>query len=154
MSGFTELTGWTLAGLVLVGIPLVWWIWESRWDARLFAPLPGCHHENLSARQAAVLMSRCPGLQVLDVRTARETAQGTLPGARRITWGEPGFREQVARMDRDRPVLVYCAGGYRSRKSVEVLRSLGFKSVHHLHRGMLAWRRSGQGVVPPAVDAV
>jgi len=57
-------------------------------------------------------------------------------------------------MDRDRPVLVYCAGGYRSRKTVEVLRSLGFRSVHHLHRGMLAWRRSGQGVVPPAVDAV
>jgi rhodanese-related sulfurtransferase len=57
-------------------------------------------------------------------------------------------------MDRDRPVLVYCAGGDRSRKSVEVLRSLGFKSVHHLHRGMMAWRRSGQGVVPPAVDAV
>jgi rhodanese-related sulfurtransferase len=152
MQALEGMMGGVLAGLVLVGIPLVWWAWESRWDARLFAAEPGCLRENLSARRAAALLSGCPDLQVLDVRTARETALGTLPGARRITWGEPGFRESVARMDRSRPVLVYCAGGYRSRKSVEVLRALGFRSVHHLHRGMMAWRRSGNAVVPPVVD--
>jgi len=154
MQGFLGMTGWMLAGLVLAGIPLAWWIWESRWDARLFKPQSGCQYENMSARQAAALLARRPDFQILDVRTARETAKGVLPGARRIPWGEPGFQEQVARMDRDRPVLVYCAGGYRSRKSVEVLRSLGFRSVHHLHRGMMAWRRSANPVVVPEPENV
>ena len=42
-----------------------------------------------------------------------------------------------------RPVLVYCAGGYRSRKAVSILRELGFVSIHNLHRGFHSWRLAG-----------
>ena len=34
----------------------------------------------------------------------------------------------------------------RMEKAVEVLRSLGFNSVLHLHRGMMAWRWAGKAV--------
>jgi rhodanese-related sulfurtransferase len=60
--------------------------------------------------------------------------------------GDPAFELELSRWDRSRPVLVYCQGGYRSRKAVEVLRSLGFNSVLHLHRGMMAWRWAGKAV--------
>jgi rhodanese-related sulfurtransferase len=102
--------------------------------------------KNLSAQQAWEFLSGHPDLQVLDVRTPGETARGMLPGARRISWGDPAFELELSGWDRSRPVLVYCQGGYRSRKAVEVLRSLGFNSVLHLHRGMMAWRWAGKAV--------
>lgn len=134
-----------LAGLA--GVSAAWWAWEAFWDSRLFDPRTGSIAVNLSARRARDWIATCPDLQVLDVRTPAETARGTLPGARRITWGEAGFRQALAGWDRSRPILVYCEGGYRSRKAVAVLRSLGFVSVHHLHRGMMAWRWAGHPVV-------
>lgn len=132
--------------LGMAGLSAAWWAWESRWDSRLFAPKAGTTAENLSAQEAWEFLSGHPGLQVLDVRTPGETARGMLPGARRISWGDPAFELELSRWDRSRPVLVYCQGGYRSRKAVEVLRSLGFNSVQHLHRGMMAWRWAGKAV--------
>lgn len=135
---------WVLPAMVCVaGISSAWWVWESFWDRRLFAPKAATWAVNLSARQARELLEANPDLQVLDVRMPQETAQGTLPGARQVPWGGASFRQSLEAWDRSRPVLVYCAGGYRSRKAVRVLRDLGFRSVHHLHRGMMAWRWAG-----------
>jgi rhodanese-related sulfurtransferase len=36
-------------------------------------------------------------------------------------------------------VLIYCAGGFRSRKAVVVLKELGFENIQHLHRGYGSW---------------
>jgi len=127
----------------VAAISVAWWVLESFWDRRLFAPKVATRAVNLSARQARELLEANPEVQVLDVRTPQETEQGTLPGARQVPWGGPSFRRSLEAWDRSRPALVYCAGGYRSRKAVRVLRDLGFRSVHHLHRGMIAWRWEG-----------
>ncbi len=134
-----------MAGFAVISA--AWWIWEALWDRRLFVSKAGARAVNLSAGEARQWVQNHPDLQILDLRTSVETARGTLPGARRVTWGEPEFRRKLERWDRSRPILVYCEGGYRSRKAVPVLRSLGFTSIHHLHRGMMAWRWAGHPVV-------
>ena len=45
----------------------------------------------------------------------------------------------MAKLDRKKPVLVYCAGGFRSRKAVIVLKELGFENTQHLHGGYGSW---------------
>jgi rhodanese-related sulfurtransferase len=141
--------GWILAGCVLLVV--AWTVGEVRWDARLFALIPASTAENLGVAEARRLWSETAGLQVLDVRSAREAARGVIPGARCIPWGSDDFLQRLQGWDRSRPVLVYCEGGYRSRKAVQVLRNLGFRSVHHLHRGMMSWRWAGHPVADPAV---
>ena len=140
-------TGWILAGCVLLVV--AWTVGEARWDARLFAPIPGSTAGNVGVAEARRLWSESAGLQVLDVRSGVETARGVIPGARCIPWGSADFPRRLEGWDRTRPVLVYCEGGYRSRKAVRVLRDLGFTSIHHLHRGMMSWRWAGLPVAEP-----
>ncbi len=113
---------------------------EAIWDRSLFARRPDRACANLNATAARAWLRYHPETQVLDVRSAREVAGGTLPGAVNISIGDAEFQTKVARLDRNKPVLVYCEGGFRSRKAVGRLKSLGFTNIQHLHRGYLSWR--------------
>lgn len=127
--------------LAVFGVASALWYWfEGRWDQRLFADLPGGTCVNLDAAGAREWMRAHPQTQVLDVRSPREFRTGCLPGAVNLSLGAPDFRERLSVLSRTQPVLVYCAGGYRSRKAVEHLRELGFTTIRHLHRGYLSWK--------------
>ncbi|MDR3405530.1 MAG: rhodanese-like domain-containing protein [Chthoniobacter sp.] len=139
-----------LSGLLVFATISVAWFWfEGRWDRRLFAAQAGRKCVNVRARAAMELLQTHPEVQVLDVRSGKEFAGGALPGAINVSLGADTFRERVADLDRARPVLVYCAGGFRSRQAVEVLRTLGFQTIYHLHRGYHSWKFAGL----PAVQA-
>ncbi len=130
-----------LASLVLVALVVAgWYLFEGRWDRRLFSSESGGVCANLGAREAAAWLREHPETFVLDVRSEREFASGALPRATNFPIGADDFEERIAALDRSRPVLVYCAGGYRSRKAVERLKALGFENIQHLHRGHLSWR--------------
>jgi rhodanese-related sulfurtransferase len=128
-----------------VSMALFWF--ENRWDRRLFAAEAGRKCENLRARAVMKLLRTAPKVQVLDVRSEKEFAGGALPNAINVPSSSHAFRERIAKLDRATPVLVYCAGGFRSRKAVEILRDLDFKSIYHLHRGFHSWQLVGLPVV-------
>jgi rhodanese-related sulfurtransferase len=128
------------AVLFLILIVLAWYWHEGRWDHRLFAPRPGFTCENLRAPEARVWLEQHPETQVLDVRSAAEFSNGALPGAVNISLGDEAFDEKLMVFNPKLPVLVYCAGGYRSRKAVEQLKERGFENILHLHRGYMSWK--------------
>jgi glyoxylase-like metal-dependent hydrolase (beta-lactamase superfamily II)/rhodanese-related sulfurtransferase len=78
-----------------------------------------------------------PELQLVDVRNPGETAEGTIPGARPIPL--PTLLDHIGELDKSRPVVVYCAGGYRSSVAASTLRAAGFSSVADLLGGYQAW---------------
>jgi rhodanese-related sulfurtransferase len=130
--------------LLLIAAVAGWFVYESSWDAGLFRAEPGRVCANLSAQQAADWLREHPEAQVLDVRSAQEFSGGALPGAVNVSMGSADFDHRVSALDRQRPVLVYCAGGYRSRKAVGKLKQLGFENIQHLHRGYLSWKQVAQ----------
>lgn len=131
---------WTL--LILAAVVAGWYLFEGGWDRRLFQAEPGRVCVNLKAGQARAWLQEHPHTQVLDVRSAGEFAGGALPGAVNVSLGSADFEARVATLDRTKPVLVYCAGGYRSRKAVAMLKELQFENIQHLHRGYLSWPKS------------
>lgn len=90
-------------------------------------------------RASALLAEKKADLTVLDVRTPEEFRQGRLRGARNINYFASGFDGEVAALNPERPVLIYCRSGVRSASAVKVLKKAGIKKVYNLLGGILAW---------------
>src|SRR5512144_3256642 len=70
----------------------------------------------------------------LDVRELDEYEQGAVPDAVFIPRGH--LESQVEnRVSKDKPVVVYCAGGNRSAFAAETLQELGYKEVASMRGG-------------------
>ncbi|MFT5468052.1 MAG: rhodanese-related sulfurtransferase [Verrucomicrobiales bacterium] len=123
--------------IAVLEIVLGWRIFEWLfWDRRLFRD----GAKNVGSAEAAKLIESKPDLQIVDVRSAREIAGGILPGASHVPIGKPEFEKRAAAgLDLEKPTLVYCAGGIRSRKAVAAMKELGFGELYNLHRGFLSW---------------
>ena len=79
---------------------------------------------------------------VLDIRTPEEFAALRIPKARNIDFYDSRFQEEIAKINRDQTILLHCASGNRSSKSLAIFSKLGFKHVYHLDGGMNAWRKA------------
>jgi DMSO/TMAO reductase YedYZ molybdopterin-dependent catalytic subunit/rhodanese-related sulfurtransferase len=101
----------------------------------------------LTIGQLAELRGLEPELQLVDVRTAAETATGTVPGAIEIPLAV--LADSLDALDRDRPVVVYCASGYRSVVASSVLVRAGFADVSDLRGGFAGWQGAGLPVARP-----
>ncbi len=91
----------------------------------------------LTAAQAAELLASGADVQVLDVRAPGEHASGAMPGAVNICVSR--LRTRMDELDRDRPLLLHCAGGYRSSAAASLLEANGFSDVSDVLGGYGAW---------------
>ncbi len=131
----------------IIALVVAGWYWyEARWDGDLFKQEPGRVCANVRPQEAKALLDSEPRVQVLDVRSDAEFRGGALPGAIQISLGDAEFSAKVSRLARSEPVLVYCAGGFRSRKAAAVLKAQGFCNIQHLHRGYYSWKLAGMPV--------
>lgn len=78
-------------------------------------------------------------IQLVDVRTPREFEQGHIPNALNYNINGAAFDLQMAQLDPNKPVYVYCAVGGRSGKAANYLKSKGFTAIYDLKGGMGAW---------------
>jgi glyoxylase-like metal-dependent hydrolase (beta-lactamase superfamily II)/rhodanese-related sulfurtransferase len=78
---------------------------------------------------------------LLDVRNPGETRLGLITGARSVPLAT--LLENTGTLPRVTPVVVYCAGGYRSSIAASVLRAQGFADVSDLLGGFDAWSQAG-----------
>jgi hydroxyacylglutathione hydrolase len=93
--------------------------------------------ERLSAQFAAeVLSSNQPPLAI-DVRAPREREQKFIAGSLGIPLNH--LTENLEKLPKDRPLLVYCAGGYRSSIAASLLQRGGFDSVGEIAGGIAGW---------------
>ncbi|GGN09047.1 glyoxylase-like metal-dependent hydrolase (beta-lactamase superfamily II)/rhodanese-related sulfurtransferase [Actinoplanes campanulatus] len=83
---------------------------------------------------------------VLDVRGAGEREQGAIDGSAHIPL--PELRCRITEIPTDRPVVVHCAGGYRSSVAASLLRATGHPDASDLLGGYAAWQLT---VAPSAV---
>ena len=74
---------------------------------------------------------------LLDVRQPAEYAEKHIPGAKLVPLGE--LQDHMSEVDADRPIIVYCRSGNRSRSAVGMLNGAGFEDVYNMEGGMLAY---------------
>jgi glyoxylase-like metal-dependent hydrolase (beta-lactamase superfamily II)/rhodanese-related sulfurtransferase len=88
-----------------------------------------------AARVAAAAPGGAPVL--VDVRAPRERQQKRIPGSLGIPLTR--LAERLSELPSDRPLLVYCAGGYRSSIAASLLQCRGFAQVSEIAGGITAW---------------
>jgi sulfur-carrier protein adenylyltransferase/sulfurtransferase len=89
------------------------------------------------------------GTLFLDVRERDEWEEGHIPGAVFVPRGNLESRIESVETDRDRPIVVYCAGGSRSAFAAKSLQDLGYTNVVSLTGGYTDWKRNGFETVLP-----
>jgi rhodanese-related sulfurtransferase len=83
------------------------------------------------------------GAQLIDVRTEKEFAEGQISGAKNIDYFSKDFPEQISKLNKDRPVFIYCRSGKRSLKSVSKFKEVGWVEIYNLEGGILGWESQG-----------
>lgn len=84
---------------------------------------------------------------LLDVRTPEEFAEFRLAGAVNMDYNAAGFANEVASLDKTKPVYVYCLAGGRSTSAAKLLKEKGFQQIYELEGGLLAWNNAKLPVV-------
>lgn len=81
---------------------------------------------------------------LIDLRTADEiTSKGMIKGAKQIDFLAKDSETTIAKLDKKKTYLIYCAGGGRSGDCAELMQKLGFKEVVNLEKGFDDWKRKG-----------
>ncbi len=81
---------------------------------------------------------------ILDVRTQDEYNEGHLDKALLIPVDD--FQKVADILPEDKPIIVYCRSGARSRKAAEILVRNGFSQVYDMG-GILEWQEEGFPVI-------
>ncbi len=86
------------------------------------------------------LLSQQKDIQLFDVRTPKEFAEGTIGNAVNINFFESDFTTQMQQVaKKDQAIYIFCRSGGRSASAAEKLSKAGFKKIYDLKGGYLGW---------------
>lgn len=93
--------------------------------------------KEITVEELKAMQERGESFQLIDVREPHEYEEANL-GATLIPLGE--VKDQVDKIDRDKPVVVHCRSGKRSAQAIQYLEQQGFDNLHNLAGGILAYQ--------------
>jgi adenylyltransferase/sulfurtransferase len=83
---------------------------------------------------------------LIDVREPHEYQICRIPGSKLIPLGE--VPKRMNELDSADEIVVHCKSGMRSAKAVDLLMKSGFRKIHNLKGGILAWSDQVDPSVP------
>jgi len=110
-----------------------------------FCGVPGLNHDegsagegwDITATELADRLHEKAAPMLLDVREPHELEISHLEGAKLIPLGQLAAR--LSELDTAQDMVVFCKGGTRSARALELLISAGFRKVKNLQGGINAW---------------
>ncbi|WP_178987758.1 rhodanese-like domain-containing protein [Winogradskyella schleiferi] len=81
-------------------------------------------------------------VQLVDVRTPKEHEEIHIANAQNIDFMSPTFEEDISKLDKKKPVILYCKSGGRSAKCAKKMKDAGFEKIYDLEGGISKWKHS------------
>jgi len=81
-------------------------------------------------------------VQLIDVRTPKEYKDGHIKNSENINFYDTDFLTQMNKLDKNKPLYIYCRSGGRSGKAAAQLKEQGFTKVYDLQGGILDWKKN------------
>ena len=101
---------------------------------------------NLSVTQFAEEIKQ-PSIQVLDVRTPAEFAEGHLANSLNIDFESGNFADEIKKLDKSKSYAVYCRSGRRSALAAAEMSKTGFHHILNMSGGTIDWTTAGLPLV-------
>lgn len=98
------------------------------------------NYRSVDVAAAKAIITAEPDVVLLDVRTPEEVAAGKIDGALTIDVLDDTFGSKIAKLDKEKPYLVYCKSGGRSVKASKIMLEQGFTDVINMEGGYTAWK--------------
>ena len=109
------------------------------------APAPDLQVPEMTPRELKTRLDRGDDLFILDVREPHEYQICNLKG-QLIPLGE--LPRRVHELDSSREIVAHCRSGKRSAEAIDFLKKAGFRKIHNLKGGILAWSDEVDPTVP------
>jgi hydroxyacylglutathione hydrolase len=93
--------------------------------------------ERITPELAAERLTGVPRPMLVDVRTPAERAAKQIAGSVSIPCQQ--LTERLGELPHDTPILIYCAGGYRSSLAASLMQRAGITQVSEIAGGIAAW---------------
>lgn len=105
--------------------------------AVLFFSFLGTKAQNVSLapQEFVAKVKTTKDAQLLDVRTPQEWQAGKIASSNCMNFNDADFKQQIEKLDKNKPVFIYCAAGGRSSKAAPILQAAGFKQIYNLTGG-------------------
>ena len=97
--------------------------------------------KEIEANELKARLDAGDAIELLDIRSAAEIAQGVLPNSQHVPMHLIPLRMNDFPKDKD--VVLYCRSGARSYHACNYLMQQGVTNVINLRGGIIAWARSG-----------
>lgn len=99
--------------------------------------------EVIDAKAFAEKLKNTENPQLLDVRTPEEFEVDHLEKASNVNWNGDDFAVTAEKLDKSKPVFVYCKVGGRSNQAAQKLSEMGFSQIYDLQGGIMKWKSNG-----------
>ncbi len=108
-------------------------------------------YKTLSPDEAQKLILNEKTLTILDVRTEAEYGPSRIPEAQPYDYlRTQETTERLAKLDRAKPYVLYCAIGGRAELVAQIMAQQGFQKVYLLEGGFNAWVAQKKPIYPQA----
>jgi rhodanese-related sulfurtransferase/glyoxylase-like metal-dependent hydrolase (beta-lactamase superfamily II) len=104
----------------------------------------------IAATTLAEQMASAGALVLLDIRADKERKDKFIEGSLHIPLNH--LHQRVGELPVDRPLVVHCAGGYRSSIAASIIKRHGNSNVSELLGGIAAWEKSGLPVAGQTIQ--
>ena len=99
--------------------------------------------QEIKPRDLKRMLDENEDFTLIDVREADEQAKGTIPTAVKLPRGILERDINQVTTDKDRKIVLYCGGGFRSALAAVNLKKMGYKNVISMDGGWKGWQELG-----------
>ena len=100
------------------------------------------HIQILNADEFERQLAATKEAQIIDLRTPREFKKYRIAGAKNIDYLNSGFRKEIKKLDKSKPVMIHCHSGYRSKMALPNFCKAGFRTIYELDSGFSGWLKA------------
>lgn len=123
----------------IIGVVFFFLVYLFLKKSRAVPTSEGVGFQSIDVAEAKSMIAK-ERVSIVDVRTPAEVSQGKIKDAIAINVASPTFMNQLSKLDRAAPYIVYCRSGRRSVNACNRMSKEGFTNLYNLKGGFNAWK--------------